>query len=68
MGTKMVGIIDRIQCDYCGKDVSGLNIKELKAHRHVHLQEEIFNKYPKFFAMVSKIEKDLRINIEISFK
>lgn len=66
MDIKMTNTIDIIQCTYCGKDVSGLNKKELKDHQYVHLQQEIFNKYPKFFAMASKIGKDLGVNIKIS--
>lgn len=65
--TIMIKSTDRIQCTKCGKDLTDLSSKDCQAHQHIHIKEDIVNKYPKFHAMVLKIEKEFGITLRIDF-
>lgn len=57
----------KLQCTKCGKDLSGLNSEEYQTHQHIHIKEDIANKYPEFHTMVLKIEKEYGITLRIDF-
>jgi len=63
----MINSTHRLQCTKCGKDLTGLSSEDYQAHQHIHIKEDIANKYPKFHAMVLKIEKEFGITLRIDF-
>lgn len=58
----------KLQCTKCGKDLTGLSSEEYQTHQHIHIKEDIINKYPEFHKMVLKIEKEFGITLRIDFE